>query len=294
MENCYFRFDEARPFGSAEHFYHFMWGYLLPASFLALSRKNAPAGSLATRYLFRSCGPLMDALIRELFHDLGYHFLIDSQERLDADHGLTVLKVPRWDLWVDTEWTYQGDTLAVFPNTILPVAGQVFFLRASLLAKLLMPATKPHPDIEPAFLLLKRSQQHDYYRPGGPAEIAGYGTGRRELRGLEQACNFLNDQGLPCAIYEPGRYGLREQVNTFHRCRGVIAMRGAEVANLVWMRPGSQVLVINPANIMHPRPPARVLASLFNLEYREIDVGVDMQPLLEAHRLLDCLSLTAR
>jgi hypothetical protein len=61
-------YDASVPFGSCEHYYHFLWGYLLPAFHEMIAiESNAEALDSKRRYLLRSCGPLMDPITREAF-----------------------------------------------------------------------------------------------------------------------------------------------------------------------------------------------------------------------------------
>jgi hypothetical protein len=294
MKNCYLRLDESIRFGSVEHFYHFMWGYLLPACFAVLREDLSRKGASAERFVLRSCGPLMDPLIRELFDEMGCDIRIDDKHVLETDTGLDFVTVPRWDVWIDREWEFPANAWYASSPAQSAIIAHIRFLREHLLKLLLMTPSKGSADTETAFLLLKRSPEPDYYNSGGAAEIPSYGVGRRALQSLEQGFDVLNAHGVPCTIFEPGRHCLREQLTAFHQCRGVICIRGAEVANLIWLKPRSKVIIFNPVGNMHPRPPARALVTLFDLDCVEIDVGSDMQPVMDARLVMDLLSSDTR
>jgi hypothetical protein len=289
MKNYYLRLDESIRLGSVEHFYHFMWGYLLPACFVALRKDHSRTAASDVCFVLRSCGPLMDPLTRELFDELGFNFRIGDKHMLDADGGLDSVTVPRWDVWIEREWDFNDGALYASPPAHAETIEHVRFLRESLLNLLLTVPSKGYADTEHALLLLKRSPEPEYYKPGGAAEIPGYGVGRRALQSLEQGCDVLNAHGIPCTIFEPGRHRLREQVAEFHQCRGIICMRGAEIANLIWLKPRSKVVIFNPGETMHPKPPARALVTLFDLDYVEINVGSDFQPVMDAQLVMDLL-----
>jgi capsular polysaccharide biosynthesis protein len=63
---------------------------------------------------------------------------------------------------------------------------------------------------------------------------------------LEEGMKLLRKQKIPATIYEPGRYTLVEQIRTFYNADGVVAIRGADLANLLWLKPGSLVFMVNP------------------------------------------------
>jgi capsular polysaccharide biosynthesis protein len=73
---------------------------------------------------------------------------------------------------------------------------------------------------------------------------------RRSILNIDSLAEELATAGWPVRIYEPGTANLVEQASTFHHCAGVIGIRGAELANIVWMRPGAKVLMLaNPVGI---------------------------------------------
>lgn len=94
------------------------------------------------------------------------------------------------------------------------------------------------------WLLLQRSAEHDFYQQGGEAEFPHYGTGRRSIANLEELSEKLAKAGIPIRLYEPGAADLLDQISTFNRSQGVIAIRGAELANIMWMRPGQKVVMV--------------------------------------------------
>ena len=104
----------------------------------------------------------------------------------------------------------------------------------------------PAPDqMDPRpWLLLKRSDEPAFYGPEGSADKSHYGVGRRAIANLAELTDDLRHGGLPVQTYEPGRDTLVQQIRTFHRADGVIAIRGAEFANVAWMRRGSAAIML--------------------------------------------------
>jgi hypothetical protein len=306
MRNLYLTCDETIPCGSVEHYYHFLWGYLLPTCHYLITRAEPALTAtppwrrwlarlgrqlrhhtgLDRRYVFRSCGPLMDPLIAETLSALGRRFSIIDKHLHSGYDGADKVFPARWDVWLHHVWFKLGDA-ANYPGTLLTQPEHFLQVRQHLLDVFLTDKSRRDTRTADApYLILKRSAQHAFYERGGKAEIATYGTGRRTLHGLEAAQACLADHGIPCRIFEAGQHSLREQINAFHHCRGIIAMRGAEVANMIWMQPRSQVILHNPAVNMPTGSPARAFASYFDLDYTEIDVGDAMHPTLNAAELL--------
>src|SRR5438093_24212 len=186
--NYLLAFDGRRGTGVREHFFHFLWGYLLPAAHDIIElQSDCLSHPLENEFIFVSCGPVMDTKTAEL-------------------------------------------------------AG--------------------------------------YAPEGGRAERRTYGTSRRSLLGIEEAAVALSRQSHRVAVFEPGRHTLAEQIRTFRNCKGIIAIRGAELANIVWMNPTSKVIVINAGKFHLSAPPAWGLAKLLGIRYIEIDWGEDPYPRL--------------
>ena len=80
----------------------------------------------------------------------------------------------------------------------------------------------------------------------------------------------MNRKGIPCFIFEPGKHSLQEQIWAFQHCRGIIAIRGAELTNCIWMSNNSQVIVINVLNTKRPKTPIISLAPQIGFIYKEV------------------------
>ena len=87
-----------------------------------------------------------------------------------------------------------------------------------------------------------------------------YGFARRALNGIPEAVEVLSKSGEDFFIYNPGADSYLDQIWSYSAARNVIAIRGAELANVLWMNPGSKVIEIdnfpgaginsNPATIL--------------------------------------------
>lgn len=288
------RFDERLPYGTSDHFYHFLLGYLLPAVHeLSLYDREQLQQD---QFVFRSCGPLMDPIIREVAGFIDINFAIAPQGSFMrfAHH----LLVPRWDVFMIRphlltpsrgESTVLGNVRDAFQRE-LPEDWKYFvgpdfvenFRRAVtrvgdlllLYANQEMNAARYEP-IAGRYLILQRSKEHPYY----PGAGSSYGESRRALRGIEYAAHALEQRGLKVTVFEAGAHSLAGQILAFHACRGLAMIRGAEIANLIWMRPGSPVLVVTPSAMVKNPSPLDMLVELVPFCLTHV-VSEDMYPTL--------------
>jgi hypothetical protein len=288
-------FDERRDTGVREHFFHFMWGYLLPATHAIIEiQADRESAGPSQEFIFVSCGPVMDARTIEMARLLGVDCSIVQDEREVLQPGTLHVAVQRWDLFLADYATYlqlpwpeavlrlmrqaaQQRSIPPVVSSRSRIAQEIRHLRQVVLGRV------PAGDDDDAgcYYLLKRSEEPSYYaREGGRAHTPTYGTTRRSLLGIDRAAVALGRGPQGVAVYEPGRHTLAEQIRAFSRCRGIIAIRGAELANIVWLESGSKVIVINAGTFQLWAPPALGLANLLEIGYAEIEWGEDPYPTL--------------
>ena len=298
-------YDSSVPFGSCEHYYHFLWGYLLPAVHEMIAiESNADALDSKRRYLLRSCGPLMDPITREAFSLFKCdHEIVRATQLKELESSKEVL-VPRWDVRLlaltgetglrqfvrdphiaehylhRTELCRFKEDLSMSMNCV----------RSEVLRKLKdLDSVDSLNSGRGSFLILRRSPQPKYYEIGGPAEIPTYGTARRSLSGIQECIESLDASGINAQAFEPGSQSLVEQITTFQNCRGVIGVIGAEFANIIWMEPKAKVIFIRPSGIALPEM-TRVLARLLKLEFHEMSTEEGFHQDLNSEALLAILS----
>ena len=300
------RFDHRKPFGSREHFFHFTWGYLFPALAEIFRIESSPSTASADKkYLFQSCGPVMNEILEEMLKLYKYHFqIIDENDSLVSN--VNSIFVPRWDVWINELAARQqtgSDAVSRIADLSIRLlkrvsrgvkksrtryVASITQVRDNTLARLgSFEIDEKLKSLESKYLILKRSAQPLFYMKGGPSEIPGYGTARRELKGIEEAGTYLNNRGIPTEIFEPGNHSYREQMVVFQRCRGVIGIKGAEFANLLWMRKSSNVIQIRPS-VMQTNNMQKILADLLELDFCEhVDTSEGMFPTLKGEALLE-------
>lgn len=298
-------FEERRRSGSVENYWHFMLGYYLPLMHYFLDAEKKQVEIAHSKFLIHNCGPIMNKIIEESLSELKINCAFMDDLTLEnpgersfsrrvyrkllrifgrtTKRGYTCSKIdrdvviPRWDLYLNANSSYPVSFLRTIAN-----------LKDSLQRILATACCCPKDKMEGRFLLIKRSSQPSFYDDRRTGEWSGYGTGRRALLGLDEACEKLNSKGMETTIYEPGAHNMACQINHFLRCSGVIGVRGAEFSNMFWMRPNAKVILINSAwfkNRAVDIPPQRKLASLLTLDYHEIQHKIEESPVLDASLL---------
>jgi hypothetical protein len=119
----------------------------------------------------------------------------------------------------------------------------------------------------------------------------------RVLVGDELLKEQLVGLGIPTVIYEPGQHSFRCQVRVFQDAKGVIGLRGAEFANLLWCEGPIPIIIIQQKAIHDSDPPQSKLGDLLDLKVavitrRNQNVSVEVNvalgeilPLLTQHEL---------
>ena len=121
MRRKYFlAFDARRGRGQREHFFHFMWGYLLPAAHEILDVQSYPLSyPCRNEFIFSSSGPVMDTKTAEMARLLGVEYSIVQDEREAREPGTTIIVVRRWDSFLCDYATYSRLHLAAAARRLL-------------------------------------------------------------------------------------------------------------------------------------------------------------------------------
>lgn len=277
--------------GSADHYYHYLWGYLFPG----LDRLIR-AGHAGPVYI-RSCGPVMDARTRDAGRAFGVDFRI-------VDHlpEVETWTLPRLDLRImaaargrlddpgnPLRATLNAAALAADPDAarqmndpdaIAALPGVLRAVRDRLRPRLVEDAGAAP---SPPHIILDRSPPHPHYPKGGPEAAPDYGRTRRHLQGIDPALRGLRALGYDVGAVDCGAHGLADQAAIFAHSRGIAMIRGAEVANLIWCAPGTPVMILEP-DVMLAAPPHVMLAAAAGLDLHVIRVPT-RHPVLEARQV---------
>ena len=247
-------FDPCTPWGAKEHYFHFLHGYLLPGLSLALDRA-------ATQVRFEDCGPLMLPRIAEACALLS----LELAPPMSADTPLAPpVSVPRWDRLL-----LRFDA-PPHPARVM----QAYATGAQQIRQKLLNAARHESSAsgnlerwrEVDVIVFERSQEHAFYRTPQMKRTPGYGRGRRSLENSHEIAAKMRTCGLRAIALDLGALSLSDQIMAFHHARAVIGIRGAEFANLIWMRPGSIAMMLADP-VKHENHGARSLAGVFGIHF---------------------------
>lgn len=283
--------------GRLQRFFHYMWGYLLPALAEA-HRISQDCPHPCRHFVMVSCGPHLDRGATELFDRLGLELTCADARVAAEDTSLEQIEIQRWDLLSMKLWAVRTPRLSRkrlrylrrsvpvilhYSNVKSELRERISRVRNWVIPQLTVGSPiagdLPAPD---QYLVLKRSPP-----PPLPATDSSlkhvfrtYGTESRSLQGVEEAAAELQSRGNKIEVFEPGKYTLVDQIRVFANCRGIIGIRGSEFANQIWLKPGSPVVMISPHS-MGPAELQQTLPWLLDLDYHELTTD-DKHPTLQA------------
>jgi hypothetical protein len=260
MKSILLKFDNSIPYGSKEDFWHFLLGYLLPAINFYIKRKEK--NKEPYQLVFEDCGPLVNPLIKDFTQLLGISHTISTTA---VSTNLEEYLVPRWDLQLKNSntfhlkyFSFNSDMKLKRKALIKEMVKAVFNtpLRAEIrLMKDILSTKKKILKVinnnkvnRNEYLILDRSDTPEFYKNFGKIPIKGYGKSKRGLTHINETLDSLEDANAKVSVYYPGQQSIKHQIETFSKCKGLVAIRGAELANLIWLNKGTKVLMINPYN----------------------------------------------
>ncbi len=259
------RYDTTALEGSKEHYFHFLHGYLLPGLSLCLK-----AGFQRAR--FEDCGPLMNLRLHEACRlaaiEAGPPIADDTAPGQGGDDPV----MPRWDKPLlrynkpmpdlRQRWAYRSQ-VGRLRARLLRAARRDCRDRGSL-------ATWKSIDV----LVIERSPEHAFYQAGGGASIPTYGRGRRALQNTDEIAAHLGTRGRSALAIDIGSLPLSDQIMAFHNASAVVGVRGAEFANLIWMRRRSRAVMFSTP-VRARNNGACTLADIYGIRFVSPEVETD-------------------
>jgi hypothetical protein len=257
IHRLHFSYDTTLPFGSKDHFFHFLHGYLIPA--LCISHE-----ALCRHVCFEDCGPLMNPKLADACQIAFLDLSPSIQHNLQKQPYCIPCPVPRWD-----EQLLRFDGPSQTLNEIRAFRSKTAYIRQLMLDRSRTICNNQgtlewwqQTDI----LVLKRSPDHPYYAPGGQSRFPKYGGGRRSLLNTSEIAAYLAASGRLVKEVDMGLLPLWEQIMAFHSASSVVGARGAEFAHLFWMQPGATaVMFATPCG--KENNASRSLSEIFDLRF---------------------------
>lgn len=224
------RYDQSVPWGAKEHYFHALHGYLLPGLHRALT--DGYDG-----IQFEDCGPLIQPRLSEGCRLAGLAY-VQPYKSVVAD----VYLVPRWDrLLLHFEAPPP-------PKSVITAYRQTI---APLLDLLRSAAEATYVNLRGRFqngmiAVIRRSADHPFYHSERMAAFPAYGAGRTALLNASEVATRLQSEGFAAQVVEFGAMSLGEQILVASRARAILGIRGAEFANVIWMRPHNRAIMLAP------------------------------------------------
>jgi hypothetical protein len=290
MITYHFRFRDVPGRGSPQKYWHYLWDYLLPSVSFLINRELAGA-----RYeppVFDSFGPIMDGVLQDYMAILSQDYRILAAGEALAGDGIVNQFAARWDvLQFSMAGVYFRDLPIDPPPTRrerwragIQVLRQrkwdaltsgidgrrlrkdLHVLRNFILDRLSAESSPDSP--RSPFIVLERSTVATGEDGGNCRFLREYGTATKSLQGVSETVERLGSLGFDVERFEPGAVSQAEQIRRFSNARGVIAIRGSDLANLLWLKPGSRLIVLRPQKKLSTH--LYGMARLLKLELQEL------------------------
>jgi hypothetical protein len=239
--------------GSVQHFYHFLFGYLLPVSSWLQEEGTE-------KFSVRDCGT-MNRWWKLLGDDIDLEILSPGKalQRLLQHEQSSVSLAP-----LDDPSTYCEELLTHFRSMGHAYAG----IDISI----------------PTETLLVDRAPGDAFFASSESEIEGSGRERRSLP---------NASEIGAALRAPLTYleylSPLEQIRLLASTHLLIAQHGAALANMVWMPPGGRVVEIQPPQAPIPADMFRRLAEECRLDHSIVPQEHDHAP-VEVQQIINSIS----
>ena len=280
-----------------QNFFHYMLGYALPGFYeIDQLSKNTLKSDL---HLFiEDWGPIMNEKFSELLNLYQIsHSILNSDTPKNSE--TEVLYAERWDDYLGTKQYFKTASLLLKIKLLVKMAlpgkaNPAYLLRGRKIIKnirstrtgilnLLQQHQETMTESPKPYLFLQRVDESDKYNIQKKfGKGFDYGKVRRSLQGIDAACTKLQGMGYDIEQYTPGNENLLQQIRCFHNAHTVISIRGAELANVFWMKPQSKAIVIdNFGGVGAKTSPATVLADILDVNYCKIKVDTIKHPKID-------------
>jgi hypothetical protein len=210
---------------------------------------------------FEDCGPLIQPRLAEACALAGL-IHVSPEEDVTAD----VYRVPRWDrllLHFEAPPPPQA-VIEAYRTTIAPLLG--------LLRSAAEGGFAASCDVFPmdTIAVTRRAADHPFYHSDRMSGYPAYGSGRTALLNAEEVAERLRSEGLAAQVVDFGTMSLGAQILVARRARAILGIRGAEFANVVWMRPQTKAVLLSPPG--RENHATRTLSRIMNVAFSRIPV----------------------
>lgn len=208
--------------GSVQQFYHFMFGYLFPLSLWILSHRDQPI-------MVRDCGPMnvwFDALGETVDVEVvppgsALHLVVGNR----IDHA--ILK------GLDNPNRFDRQKLLAGASATCELL--------SIHEAAILPETSTS---EPTVTIVDRqSSEYFYHLQGSETHMSG--SERRSTPNIRKV-DWAGATGLNVQIVDLAQLCPQEQIRIVRESNVLVGQHGAGLLHMIWMKPGSKVVEIEP------------------------------------------------
>ena len=321
-------YDRQTPIGIRppnSNYWHYLIGYLAPVC-RALEEQRGLVG-LETKFIVNlqsSSNAIMDGIAREILESGQIELNFLAVESAGANSSL-ISMLKRFDTWSSRRFPWRGAHIRamnmplrtwlirwkwkryppVSPINSTSTVVVIPIPSKDSLGWWFNSALPTDPDYRRDIRALKTAVSHrrsescssDYEKKVLIIRRPRTARQTRVLGGDELLKEQLVGLGIPAVIYEPGQHSFRCQVRVFQDAKGIIGLRGAEFANLLWCERPIPIILIQQKAIHKSDPPQSKLGELLDLTIAVItridqNVGINVDvtlgeilPLLKQHKL---------
>ena len=257
---------EIDAFGSVQHYYHFLLGFLAP---LVVQIRKDRLDGLHSQFWVRSCGP-MDKHLADLNYS-NLHVLDSNDIENMTDTPYIFRKVTGFDHWDHYDKLIFNQVNAIVKSRLKKDLDQ--------LAKI----------NQPEVILINRAPADIFYS----SELSEKKTSGLQRRSIP---NFSELELAILKVY-PQTYTLilenltlAEQIIKFSGAKIIIAQHGAALANLIFANPGTKVVEIIPKNKLHLSKYFSELANVLEMDHK-FSIQESNHSLVDVRGIIDTLAL---
>jgi hypothetical protein len=218
-------------FGSVEHYYHFLLGFMVPL----VNWYTTHDGAAYPKILIRSCA-ILDSLILEL--------AIPNLVVLDKEEHRSLVAQTSWE-----HHPLKHIHLDGYDNEILFDRAIFTHVARDIKQRLGISDAVQHTELQresPTIVVIGRKQTDPYYL-SAQSEIHSSGSMRRSIPNLTEIVEVLQPLGEVHQIYLEG-LPFKEQIRWFMRADMIVAQHGAALGSLIFCREGTAIVEILPPN----------------------------------------------
>ncbi len=258
--------------GSVEHFYHFIFGFLIPLEKYIFENLQGDLNCIV-----RSCGPVMDSILIDIIGNKTT--ILEQREHAELLESVTSEHVVQLSGF-DHPKLYSEKIVTEFSSRVIENIGD-----NSSSNKLNDVSNNKQ---EPRIIIIDRGAPHEFYL-SEKSEKPDASKMRRSIPNMQEIFQAVKTK-FPNAHYAQMEHSpIKEQISLFESADVIIAQHGAALSNLIWCQPECLVIEILPLSKYLSPPFFKSIATIKNLPHKTI-IQLMNHSKIKPSRILSALS----